>query len=294
MIVHRIASALNVHLSAERLDRIASITNMPPQIYDRWLHGQFLLNRWHTDEREQAVELFSSITEEDTSFSPAYSALAQMENTNHISQPGRFRTPEASQHALELSHRAVELDPLDSRAHLCLGWSIAFQRQFDQATQCFRQAIQLNESDPWTTTSAAWGLANCDQLEEASQYSRLGIKLSPLPTPTQWCYRSQVAFACREYNDCIQASERAGDVFRVTLAWKAASLAHLGMVEPAQMSAKQFIDIVVSDWQGAKRPTIQTILSWLKQCFPFGNHDVWERLQSGLELAGVSANSKVG
>ena len=284
-IVHRLASALNVHLSAERLGRIASIPDIPPQIYDRWLYGQYLLNRWLTDDRPHAVELFESIAAEAPSFSAAYSALAQMENTNHISQPGRYRTAEAGQRALDLSRRAVELDPLDSRAHLCLGWSIAFESNFDQATESFRQAIQLNESDPWTNTSAAWGLANCDRLSEASYYSRLGIEMSPLPTPTQWCYRCQVAFANQDYEDCLLASERAGDVFRVTLAWRAASLVHLGEVETAAVSAKRFFEVVASDWQGENTPTNTVILDWLGQCFPFGNRLVWERLRTGLALA---------
>lgn len=286
-IVHRIASALNIHLSAERLERIASIPNIPPHLYDRWLQGQFLLNRWNAGDRPHAVKLFRSIADEASLFSAAYSALAQMENTNHISQPGCFRTPEAGRRALDLSRRAVELDTLDSRAHLCLGWSLAFETNFDQATQSFRQAIQLNDSDPWTITSAAWGLANCGQLAEASRYSKLAIEMSPLPTPTQWCYRCQVAFANEEYEDCIRTSERAGDVFKVTLAWRAASLVHLEEIDSAKPAVKRFLDVVTSDWQGSTPPTNQNIMDWLGQCFPFGNRGVWERLQTGLVLAGA-------
>ena len=56
-------------------------------------------------------------------FSPCYSSLVQMNNIEHFVHPGVFRDLDKAKATLELAKTAVQLDPVDSRAHLCCGWS---------------------------------------------------------------------------------------------------------------------------------------------------------------------------
>ena len=51
---------------------------------------------------------------------------------------------------IELARTAVQLDPVDSRAQLCLGWSYAMAKQYVQAEVHMDLACELNENDAWT------------------------------------------------------------------------------------------------------------------------------------------------
>jgi len=57
----------------------------------------------------------------DARFAPAYSSLAQLNNSYHIVKPGTARDADRTMQALAYAHEAVRLGPLDSRSQLCLG-----------------------------------------------------------------------------------------------------------------------------------------------------------------------------
>lgn len=124
-VVRRLAIAMNVHLSAERLARIAAAPDVKPRLYDRWLLGQELSFRWSPDTEVQAESIFQDIIREAPDFAPAYSSLVQIINSRHLIFPGIFRSRGREQETLALAKTAVMIDPLDSRTHLCLAWSNA-------------------------------------------------------------------------------------------------------------------------------------------------------------------------
>ena len=64
-----------------------------------------------------------------------------------------------SSRLLPLSARAVAIDPLDCRAHLCRCWSYAMAGQHQAGLAHLDLAMDLNENDPWTIISAALSFA---------------------------------------------------------------------------------------------------------------------------------------
>src|SRR5262249_8155158 len=58
-IVRRLATALNVSLSAERLARLAGEPDVSLDIYDRWLRGQAMLAPFSPVNRRRAAEIFA-------------------------------------------------------------------------------------------------------------------------------------------------------------------------------------------------------------------------------------------
>ncbi|MEN3378168.1 MAG: hypothetical protein V7604_3523, partial [Hyphomicrobiales bacterium] len=157
--VGRIALALNVHLSADRLTSTARQPDVSLGTYDRWLRGQHLLFSWSAVDRARAATLFQAIIADEPQFAPVYGSLVQLENSEHIVLPGIMRTNERHDRALAFAKRAIQLDPLDSRTHLALAWSFAMSGRFDLAELEFELAMDLNEHDPWTLISAAQGLS---------------------------------------------------------------------------------------------------------------------------------------
>ena len=174
LIVRRIAVALNVNISAERLTRISGKPDISLDVYDRWLRGQSLSLQWRPEEETRAESIFRTIIGEAPGFAPAYSSLVQIMNSHHHIFPGRFRTREREKEALALAKKSVQLDPLDSKTHLCLAWAQAMNKQFEQAELSYTLAYELNENDPWTMLSSSHGLAFCDKPGDGQKAGRSG------------------------------------------------------------------------------------------------------------------------
>lgn len=287
LIVRRIAVALNVHTSAELLTRLAAETDVPAAIHDRWLRGQDLYLRWRPEDSRRASEIFRSIIDEAPDFAPAYSSLVQILNSRHIIFPGLRRSREREAEALSLAQTAVRLDPLDSKAHLCLAWSNALNQRFDQAELNFDLAFDLNENDPWTLVSSSHGIAFCgrkaEALARADQALHLGLGVSAI----HWAYQAGIRFLCEDYEGCVRAADLAQDAILDLGGWKSAALAHLGDRERALEEGNRFVGLIRSNWHGGPDSDGSGVGAWLLHNFPFRDERDRDRLRNGLHGAGV-------
>ncbi|MBW8858021.1 MAG: hypothetical protein JF604_27855, partial [Bradyrhizobium sp.] len=77
-LVKRIASTLNVYLSAGRVAETSYRADPHLRAYDRWLYGQSMLQLWDPKAFHEATRVFQEIIAESPRFSPAYSTLAQL------------------------------------------------------------------------------------------------------------------------------------------------------------------------------------------------------------------------
>lgn len=287
LIVRRVAVALNVHLSAERLTQIAGEPDVSLPLYDRWLRGQESFFQWRPKAMIHASNIFRSIIEEAPNFAPAYSSMVQIANSRHLIFPGVFRTADREKEALSLAKIAVQIDPIDSKTHLCLAWSHALNRQFEPAELSYQLAHDLNENDPWTLVSSSHGFAFCGQKdlarELADQALELGLGISTL----HWGYQVGIRFLCEDYEACVAAADHAQGVIYNLPAWKASALAHLGRTSEAEAEGARFLALMRSNWYGDPAPDDAMIVRWLLHCFPIRLKSDWERLRDGLHRANV-------
>lgn len=286
-VVRRLAIAMNVHLSAERLARIAAAPDVKPRLYDRWLLGQELSFRWSPDTEVQAESIFQDIIHEAPDFAPAYSSLVQIINSRHLIFPGIFRSRGREQETLALAKTAVMIDPLDSRTHLCLAWSNAMNAYFSQAGLSFRLASDLNENDPWSLVSASLGLAFCDEKDLAHALADRALNVGLGASRLHWGYQTCVRFLEEDYESAVEAADRAQDMMLGLPAWKAAALFHLGRRDEAEAEGKRFLALVRSRWQGKEPPTDDNIARWFMHLYPIRRQQQWQRLREGLSGAGV-------
>jgi DNA-binding SARP family transcriptional activator/TolB-like protein len=287
-IVRRIAISLNVQLSTERLMRLAGEPDVSLEIYDRWLRAQSGILNFKPDNWSGAAKLLADTIRDAPNFSPAYSSLVQLNNTVHFVYPGVFRDPTKAKEALELARTAVQLDPVDSRAQLCLGWAYAMSHQFEQAEVHMDLARELNENDSWTLTSAALFAGFCGALNKAHKLGQEALDATLAPTPLQWAYLAMIRFMCGDYVDAIEATDRANDAIRTMPAWRAAALLHLGRNAEASAEALRFLAIVRGVWFGAGAPADEVVARWFLHCHPIRSSERWERLRDGIRGAGVS------
>jgi DNA-binding SARP family transcriptional activator/TolB-like protein len=286
-VVRRLTMALNVNLSTERLMRLATQPDISLDIYDKWLQGQSDFLSYDPANRRRAAQTFGQVIGEAPHFSPAYSNLAQLLNTEHIAFPGLIRSRDKEKETLALARTAVQLDPMDSRAHLCLAWSLIMSKQYDQAQAPVELACELNDNDYWTLISSATILAFCANIDRSQELAALTAGLSVSPSRTYWAFQAIRRFLCGDYEGCVDAGTQSGAVPAGQHGWVAAALVHLGRRDEAAEEAQRFLDYIRSHWFGFTPPTHETIMRWYLHIFPIRRREDWERLRDGLAGVGL-------
>jgi TolB-like protein len=266
-IIRRIAMSLNVQLSAERLMRLAGEPDVSLDTHDRWLRGQSLLSKFDAESWQRAVTIFRDAIRENPTFSPCYSSLVQMNNIEHIVHPGFFRDLAKARATVELAKTAVQLDPVDSRAHLCCGWSYVMALRETEAAPHMELACELNE--------------------QARLRAEQSLALSPAPSYLEWGYHATVRALCGDYAGALEAIDRAHGVIKTLPAWRAVALFHLGEVAMAKEQAQRFLNGIRSFWIGPDPPTDEAITRWLLQAHPISIRSRWEALRHTLRGVGL-------
>ncbi|GAB4394469.1 MAG: trifolitoxin synthesis, TfuA [Kiloniellaceae bacterium] len=288
-IVRRVALALNVYLSAEILSQRISEPKITDEAYDAWLRGHELIQRWEPDAELEAESIFRKIIAQTPDFAPAYSSLAQIYNTRHIVFPGIFRSAAHELEALSFARQAVAIDPLDTRAQLCLAWSNAMRGRFDQAEIYYNLAYELNQSNPATLISCAQGWAFCGHYPRAAETAAQAEDLNPMMPAYHWGYLVGIHFLCGNYEASVRAAGLAQDRISNLPGWSAAALAHLGRQQQAEKTAAYFLDFVRQRWRSKDPCSDEEIARWFLHSFPIKEAAARSRLQEGLRKAGLPA-----
>jgi DNA-binding SARP family transcriptional activator len=283
--LRRLAVALNVHLSAPRLLTAREIESPMGRKYELWMQAQALMGEWRADYEARAEAILRELIASTPTFAPAMVALAQILNSRPIVYPGKWRRRERLEESLELTSRAVNLDPLDSRAHLCRSWSHAIAGSHSAALSHLDLALDLNENDPWTIISAALGFAFAGEIERArdlvEQVSAFGMRHSRAAQG----YIATAAYLIGDYRLSVQAAEIAGDAIINLPAWQAASLVRLGDFEGAAASMARFLALARSAWTGDASPTDSDVIDWFMGCFPIRSDEMRAELRADLMTA---------
>jgi len=211
----------------------------------------------------------------------------QLRNAEHYVHPGRFRDLDKARATLQLAKKAVELDPVDSRAHLCCGWSYAMALREAEAAPHMELACELNDNDPWTLVSAAHYSAFCGSIKQAAARAEQSLAVSPAPSYLQWAYHCIIRVLCGDYTGAIEASDRAGYVVKLLPAWRTAAFFHLGQPALAREEANRFLNGIRSFWVGSEAPTDEAVVRWVLQVHPISVRSRWEVLRDGLRGAGL-------
>jgi DNA-binding SARP family transcriptional activator/TolB-like protein len=285
-IIRRIAASLNVQLSAERLMRLAGEPDVSLDVYDRWLRGQNLMAKFEPESWQRAVTIFRDSIRENPHFSPCYSSLVQMNNIEHFVHPGVFRDIDKAKSTLELAKVAVQLDPVDSRAHLCCGWSYVMALREVEAEPHMELACELNDNDPWTLLSSALYGVYCGSIEQARLRASQALAVSLAPSQLEWGYHGIIRYLCGDYAGALEACDRANNLIQTLPAWRAAALFELGQASKAAEEAQRFLNGIRSFWTGPVYPTEEAITRWLLQTHPISVTPRWETLCRSLRGAG--------
>ncbi len=286
-IVRRIATALNVHLSAERLRRIAADGTVDLDVHDRWLRGQSLVHHLAPADWDAAAAIFEGLVLDAPDFVPGLTSLVQLHNTEHIAKPGRFRSMARHPETLARARRAANLDPLDARAQLNLAWTHQLAARTEEATLHASLAVDMNGNDPWTLMSAGQIFAYCGDHIRAEDLAAASIDSTPMVAPQQMTYLSAIKFLSGDYRTCAEAANHGLETSPSFRAWGCAALAHLGRHAEASAELIRAYGEIAREWHGATAPSPAAMTHWMLHAFPIAIANDWERLRHGLALAGA-------
>ncbi|MBX3577541.1 MAG: hypothetical protein KF723_10035 [Rhizobiaceae bacterium] len=291
-IVKSLAAAFNIYLSADRLQRAQNIERGNILAFDRWMKGVFLLEKFDPDAEGEAERHFRDVIVMAPEFGPAHASLAGIYNSRHIVFPGIRRNLDREEYALRLAHKAVELEPLDARCQVTLGWSLALTKRFRQAELAFELAEELNPSDPALLMSAAHGTAICGNVKVAKERAARAMQTHPHASNFFHAILSHIHFQSGDYRQSIISAEKGGEFLVPLFGWKAAAHAFLGQKEEARDAARRLVGAARQSWRGTGPADERAIVAWFLDIFPFAAESKRERLKEGLAIAGLPVVSE--
>lgn len=279
--LRNMAIALNVNLARERARKDED------SLRDVWLRSQRLILEFDPVSWRRARDELRALIARAPDYAPAWSALVQVENTSHIARPGVMRDPVRSREAVATALRAVELDPLDSRARLGLGWAQVYAGRWEAAEGAFDMAMSLNPHDAWILTSAAQAMAVFGRHELAARHAAAALQATQLGNRSRWGYHASIRLFAGDYGPALEAGILAGDSHANSGGWRAAALAHLGRRAEAREEAGRLVSRLARVWVAETTPDPAACARWLMGVLPTRRAEEWERFRDGLALAGL-------
>lgn len=291
-VVHRMAAALKLAISADRVRRLLGKSETPLTTYDRWLKGMALTWQWRPEAATRAEELFRDAIAVEPTSPYGYAGLANLFNLRHLVRPGLWRAPDIAADSFEFARHAVELDPHDPRCRLIFAWSALMAGHFQRGELELEAATTLNECDSANLISAGLAYAFAGRHADASRLVANALALNPFPRTALWQYVAVVRFFSGDLAGAAEAGEIVQDEIQNAPGWRAAAYGLLGRRRQAGLAAEQFLDKTRATWCGDEAPPTETLVAWFLHAFPIRRTVDLDRLRQGLEAAGLPTGGR--
>ncbi|SDZ78586.1 BTAD domain-containing putative transcriptional regulator [Rubrimonas cliftonensis] len=258
----RIAAALDVRIAGDRLARRSDVADVSLPLYDKLLKARDLMAQWTPEADQRAEAIFRDILRADPGFSRAQIGIAKIMNSGHIVFPGVRRLRPGESEAVRLAQAAVDADPLDSEALLCLGWSLAMAGRCDEAVAPLLASCEANPTSPSKLASAADALANCGAQADAERYAQTSLDLDLGASRLNWGYRVAVHLHGGRLETAVEAARRSQSTIPLAGGYEAVARARMGDLAGAKEAWARYCGWVRSRWKGAEPPEDAAIARW--------------------------------
>jgi TolB-like protein/tetratricopeptide (TPR) repeat protein len=179
-VAQSIAQKVEVTVSGEEQARLTSARPVPPEVYESYLRGRFVLENDNSKaELEESIEYFEKAIQKDPTFAPAYVGLAGA--YFEMSTVFIGVAPETSRpKAMTAVRKALELDPNSVEAHVLLAEMLRLQWKWNEAESEYQRSLDLNPSNPAAHAGLAHWLLSHGRLDEALAQANRARELDPL------------------------------------------------------------------------------------------------------------------
>jgi TolB-like protein len=185
-VVRSVVSNVAVKVSRAELDRARQKPPSDLSAYELTLRGRQLWQRPNREALLEAWGFFLKAAEVDPTYAPplAYAAFTHLTAFNNA-WSDEFAKPAALERMLELSSKALDLDPSYALAYAAQAIAYTYQGRHDQADAAVNQALRANPNDPDVLGRAGQVQSFSGKHQQAIETLKRAIDLDPYG-PAQW------------------------------------------------------------------------------------------------------------
>lgn len=211
-IANEVARQLKYSVPRPVTDFTVAYGSIPPEVYDRFLRGRFLLYQFTKEATYKAIELFEQTIAIDSTFAPAYAWLGAAYITLG-SWAGDLSRAEAYPKSKYYLDKALSLDPHLAKAHSTLAYQKFFYEwDFKGGEEEYLLAYRLDPSDIINISGYHHLLNMAGRFDEAREWWERGNKIDPFSL-WNFGYMGTTFFFLGEESNAVDFYARAVDNF---------------------------------------------------------------------------------
>src|SRR4051812_15506380 len=180
-VARAIAREIRVTINPREEAALRNAKAVDPAAYESYLKGRYFWNKRTADGLSTALAYFNQAIEQDPSYAPAYSGLADTYALLGDWQYAVMTPGEALPKAKAAAMHAIALDPTLGEGHNSLAFCLdGFDWNFGEAGKEFERALALNPGYATAHHWYAWHLALLRRYDDALVEMRKAVNLDPL------------------------------------------------------------------------------------------------------------------
>jgi TolB-like protein/DNA-binding winged helix-turn-helix (wHTH) protein/Flp pilus assembly protein TadD len=228
-----IAREIEVKLSSEQSQALASPPTVNPEAYEAYLKGQYFYNRSTGQGWTEAFRYYEQAVEKDPTFALAYANLAMA----YASIAGQPRAPkEVMPKAKAAALRAVQLDNNLGEAHAALGFvNLYYDWDWQAAQREYGRAFELNPKYVLLRLPNSFFLAAQGKADESLREVHEAQALDPINIGLR-CSEGRLLYYAHRYDEAISRYQRALELepaYLSNCAWLGLAYLKKGMYDAA-------------------------------------------------------------
>ena len=249
-----IVSEIQVHLTPQERQHLASARTINPDAYNAFLLGDYHSSKRNPAALDKGIQYFQEAIRIDPSYAQAYAGLADAYIERDIW--GGLGIGKTADQIRATTLKALELDGELAEAHALLG-QIHYQYDWDwQGTEAeYKRAIELNPNLAGSYVRYAYFLQTMGRHQEALAAAHRAVELDPLSAPNI-SDEGRILYRARQYENAVARYQRALELdpgYRPALSRIADSYEQLGKLDEA-LSYAERLQQTASDRRLGLRP----------------------------------------
>lgn len=232
----KIVSALSVQLRGDESNRLRQVHTHNLDAYELFARARTTPYPPVPDRIAAATEMFEKVIETAPDFAGGYAGKSWMIGVKALF--GNADLADSAELAIDLAHKAIEVDDRFGWSHASLGMGLFIGRRPGEALEAIDRAIGLQPNDSDVHAYQALFLALSGRPADAVGPIEQAIRLNPQFIHGPYLnLKTVIHILCQDYDQAVAASEknvaRQGPVGPPAIAWTAGAYHELGRSEDA-------------------------------------------------------------